>query len=325
VGAADISQRYTEERHFLDEALEKWKATLLDAARSFDASVEVSGRVKSHRSVIGKIYRKPGIGRTWESLGDLVALKAIFPTQRAATDFTEWVQARTEWSPSLDEKTGAPDQLKYTSMQFDLVDNLIRDSRNAPIKIELQVRTAATDAWYVVDHRLRYKGTVELPDHLKRKLLRLTVLTELFDEEVEAVISHQAALPEYAVARLYERITAETDKLTAGYASTKRPEGLLEVLLTAYTADELEVIEDVVTAFLTEHATKLKTVLASHLHGSPDFVESRDWIYYEPESLLIAERSMTRPAMLAERIRGSDFEQLLSAMTVEFRAHLRQA
>lgn len=320
---ADISQRYAEERTTLEEALRLWRSQIEDAAREFDLSVMVSGRVKSYRSVLGKVRRKPGVVRTWDSLGDLVALKAVFPTNRAAQKFTGWVDEQERWTPQLDTKPSAPDELKYQSMQFDLTDPHITDSRGVPLKIELQVRTAAADAWYVVDHRLRYKGTVDLPDDLKRKLLRLIVLTELFDDEVEAVLTNQAELPEYAAARLYERITAEADRLTGGFASGSRPEGLLELLLQAYTPQEIDQLDGRLTAFLTEHSEGLRAVIADHTFGSDAFVEDRDWLYYEPESLLIAERALTRPAMLTARCKGADFEYLIESMATEFKSRLR--
>lgn len=319
---ADISQRYAKERSSLEEALRLWRSQIEDAAREFDLSVVVSGRVKSYRSVLGKVRRKPGVVRTWESLGDLVALKAVFPTNRASQDFTDWVEEQERWTPHLDPKQSAPHELKYQAMQFDLIDPDIGDSRGVPLKVELQVRTAAADAWYVVDHRLRYKGTVNLPDDLKRKLLRLIVLTELFDEEVEAVLASQAELPEYAAARLYERITAEADRLTGGFASGSRPEGLLELLLQAYMPLEIDQLDGRLTSFLAQHAEDLRAVIADHTYGSDTFVEDRDWLYYEPESLLIAERAVTRPAMLTARCKGADFEYLIESMANEFKSRL---
>lgn len=288
------------------------------AALEIDHGAMVSGRVKSHRSVLGKIYRR-STPRPWDSLGDLIALKAIFPTERGVSAFTDWVLAQVDWHPALEVKKSGPAELSYQSMQFDLWCDQLVDSQGTPIKVELQVRTAVADAWYVVDHRLRYKGAVPLPSEVERKLYRLIVLTELFDQEVEPVIASQASLPEYGVARLYESLTREIDKITNGFAKTSRPEGLLELLLTAYSDQELEQIEEVVATFLEGNRSRIAALVKAHLHGSAEFVESRDWLYYEPETLLVAERAATKPRLLEGRIQGSDFEGVLAPMVAAFR------
>lgn len=316
--SALISERYFAELDRLREALDWWESALRPVARAMDPGAVVTGRVKTHRSVMGKVYRAPGKVRDWESLGDLVALKVVFPTDRGVNQFADWLNAQQRWTPHLDEKFGEPAELKYRSKQFDLASDECLDSLGHPIKLEVQVRSAVADAWYVVDHRLRYKGTVKLPENLERKLLRLIVFTELFDEEIEAVLAKQAELPEYAAARLYEQITRDYDGLVDGYAKTSRPEALLECLMQAYDVEEMDSLLDRLHQFIGMHGEQVKAVVMDHLHGSPNFVESRDWLYYEPESLIIAERSSARPAKLRAAIRGSDFEALIDPMMIEF-------
>jgi ppGpp synthetase/RelA/SpoT-type nucleotidyltranferase len=318
LSASTVSERYFAELPALKSSLSWWLEKLDLAARAIDPSAVISGRVKSHRSTLGKIYRRGGVARSGESLGDLVALKAIFPTKRGVDEFTEWLSGQSQWLPHLDVKQSAPDELKYQSKQFDLASDETIDSTGAPIKIEVQVRTAVADAWYVVDHRLRYKGTVALPDARERKLFRLIVLTELFDEEVEAVYTSQAALSEYAVARLYESLTIEADELIDGYAKSSRPEALLELVLGAYKDSELPDLQSEIGIFLAEYDDRVRLIVKDHLHDSSNFVEDRDWLYYEPETLLIAERALNKPALILDRIRGSDFEPVLTPMINEF-------
>lgn len=318
MNVTSLSDRYFRERPALDNALEKWKERLEQSAHRVDHSAVVSGRVKSHRSVVGKAYREPGNVRPWEKFGDLVALKAIFPTARGVAEFTAWLDAQKQWNPKLDAKEGSPKELKYKSNQFDLVADDITDSGGNPLRIEVQVRTAAADAWYVVDHRLQYKGPVELPSDLQRKLYRLIVLAELFDEEVEAVLARQVELPEYAAARLYEELVQLSDELFDGHVRTSRPEGLLELLLGAYRDVELETVTSDVRRFAETKSDELSTIINRHLHGSMEFIEERDWIYYEPEVLLIAERAVRKPALLTATVADSDFEGLIEPMIDTF-------
>ncbi|MFE7698806.1 hypothetical protein ACFU0W_08605 [Microbacterium keratanolyticum] len=311
---SSLTERYLQEEAALHSALDEWAERLTRNARRFDSGATVSGRVKSYRSFLGKAYRRAGAVRTWEQFGDLVALKAIFPTRQGVDLFSEWLNEQHAWSPSLDEKEGSPSELKYQAKQFDLCADDITDSTGTPIKIEVQVRTAASDAWYVVDHRLQYKGMVELTSDLKRKLNRLIVLTELFDEEVDAVIKHQATLPEYAAARLYEGLIKLSESLSDGYVRTTRPEGLLELVLRAYTEREIDSVGANLQTFTERHRDALVEIITRHHHGSESFLEARDWIYYEPEALLIAERAAQKPALLRSAIDGSDFQPLIEPM-----------
>lgn len=316
---ASLTERYFAERSALDAALSAWKSQISIGARKFDSGAIVSGRVKSYRSVLGKAYRSAGTVRAWSEFGDLVALKAVFPTTRGVTEFSEWILEQAGWCPSLDEKPGLPSDLKYQAKQFDLVSAEIKDSEGQPLRIEVQVRTAVSDAWYVVDHRLQYKGIVELPSDLKRKLNRLIVLAELFDEEVEAVLTRQVELPEYGVARLYDELIRLSEELFDGHTRTSRPEGLLELVLSAYNEEELEFLEASIKSFAAANGASLQGIITRHLHGSDSFVEHRDWIYYEPEVVLIAERASVKPSLLKATISGSDFEQFITPMISEFK------
>ncbi|MFJ4253511.1 RelA/SpoT domain-containing protein [Microbacterium sp. NPDC090003] len=313
-----LTERYFQEKQALEAALVSWETRLARAARKIDSAAIVSGRVKTYRSFLGKAYRKTGSTRTWEQFGDLVALKAVFPTTRGVEKFTEWLLSQSQWNPDLDEKPGTPRELKYQAKQFDMAAGDIVDSQGVAIPIEVQVRTAASDAWYVVDHRLQYKGVVELTSELQRKLNRLIVLTELFDEEVEAVIDRQASMPEYGVARLYESLLKLAEQLFDDHTRTSRPEGLLELVLSSYGEGELDTLGEAIETFVEAHKAELVPLVQRHHYGSNAFVEERDWIYYEPEVLLIAERAMRRPALFKSTIAGSDFQAVVEPMISEF-------
>jgi ppGpp synthetase/RelA/SpoT-type nucleotidyltranferase len=314
VTGLSISERYFQELPRLRGALRLWTICLTLEAKTIDAGAIVSGRVKTYRSTLGKVHRKAGAPRSWESLGDLVALKVVFPTQRGADAFTKLVSSRPDWNPILDEKVSAADELKYRSDQFDLSWQRVSDKAGDAIKTEVQVRTAAADAWYVVDHRLRYKGAVTLPEVYKRRVLRLLILTELFDDEVEAVIAHQSTMAEYKVARLYEKLTDSYERVTNGYSASSRPDGLLEILLLAYAEHEIEQLDAIVAQFCDDLGSKLNEIVKNHFYGEPYFVETRDWVYYEPETLLVAERTRRAPARLRAAISGTNYEDLLSPM-----------
>lgn len=52
------------------------------------------------------------------------------------------------------------------------------------LKFEVQIRTSLQHTWAEVDHRLRYKTLVDVPNKVKRKLFRLSALFEMADSEL---------------------------------------------------------------------------------------------------------------------------------------------
>nr|WP_255622081.1 RelA/SpoT domain-containing protein [Tessaracoccus sp. OS52] len=292
---------------------------MLPQAEQFDRGARVSGRIKSYRSVYGKLRRNPDSPRTWDSLGDLVAFKAIFPTPAGADQFTVWLSEQDQWHPVLDDKLCEPHELKYRSKQFDLYSHDVTDSKGQPLKIEVQVRTSAVDAWYVVDHRFKYKTVVPPTEDMQRKLNRLIVLTELFDQEVGEVERKRREDPEFAKDRLYESLITTSERLTKGQTSTSRPEGLLETLLTVFVEDA-DSLPAQIEAFVNETEADLIRIFSEHLNSSDEYVEEVDWIYHEPEAVLIAERAVRRPQQLLAAVEHSNYRAEVDPMVEAFEA-----
>ncbi|KQQ49462.1 hypothetical protein ASF68_16330 [Plantibacter sp. Leaf314] len=233
-------------------------------------------------------------------------------------EFTELLESQTVWDPKVDRRVSRPDELKYESNQFDLRDASITDSGSSPVKVEVQVRTAASDAWYIVDHRVRYKGPIELTSELERRMLRLIVLAELFDSEVDLMLDALAVKPEFEDTRVYEDLTSVLDGLIDGRSRATRPSGLLETLMTSYKIDERPRVVEIIRTFAAENEQRIADTIGRHAYGSEDFVESRDWLYLEPEALIVAERASARPSKLSAMTRGSDFEALIDSMVNQF-------
>jgi putative GTP pyrophosphokinase len=85
-----------------------------------------------------------------------------------------------------------PDRFGYRSVHFivtlsDRRANLAEWSVFGGRKAEIQVRTATQHAWAAVEHKLNYKRASEAPRDLRRRLLRLSALFELADEQFSVV------------------------------------------------------------------------------------------------------------------------------------------
>ena len=60
-----VSDRYFLERPKLDAALVAWTESIERLARDVDKGAAVSGRVKTHRSVLGKVSKNANAPRDW--------------------------------------------------------------------------------------------------------------------------------------------------------------------------------------------------------------------------------------------------------------------
>lgn len=322
MSGSPIAARYRAERPHLEAGLELWLRDLERIAFDIDRDAVVRGRVKSFRSLIGKLKLDTRDERSWDSIGDLIALKAIFPTLDAVDEFTARVCSVDGWSPSLDDRKVGATELGYTAKQIDVSRPDVSDSVGSSIKTEIQVRTFAGDSWYIVDHRLTYKSLVSLPASLQRKVKRLTVLGEMFDDEVAAVLAARADLEEYAVARVYETLSTEMDRIVDGMAKTSRPDGLFETCIAAYEEEEVGVMDGILVGFVEDYRDALVRVIRNHQFDSPGFVDRKDWLYSEPEAISIAERACLRPKRLEAAFRGSNYESVVTSMANEFRREL---
>jgi ppGpp synthetase/RelA/SpoT-type nucleotidyltranferase len=318
-----LSARYEQERGHLKAGLKRWKREIRNLAVPIDPNVVVAGRVKQLQSLLVKAYKKgPEHPRTWDSFGDLVALKAVFPTKEGAEDFTHLLEEegkRAGYLLHLDRRVSAPDELTYASNQFDVCDPRMSDSAGQGIKAEIQVRTVASDAWYMVDHRVRYKGSIKLPDELRRKVLRLIVLAELFDSEVESLIQEVRQLEGNQLAPVFSRLTNAFNAFLGTYSPASRPENLFETLIHAYPRTAIEDLETRIEKLVTEHGQDLRHVIEDHSRGSDDYVEAYDWLYREPETLLIADLARNFPSRLRAIVGTTDFDAFLGPMATSLK------
>lgn len=82
------------------------------------------------------------------------------------------------------------DSFGYKGLHMDV--RLSEDRKELPeyrnfdqLTFEIQIRSIVQDAWSEVDHKLKYKR--QIPDALKRRILRLAAIFELADQEFSAI------------------------------------------------------------------------------------------------------------------------------------------
>jgi len=140
----------------------------------------IEHRVKTERSLAGKLELKGAKYKSIDDVTDLVGLRVItFYTDEV--DKVAAIAKRTfniDWQESVDKrKLHEYDSFGYNSLHY-----ICRLKTGGP-RFELQMRTALQHVWSTIEHDTGYKGEVKIPREYLRQFSRLAGMMELIDDE----------------------------------------------------------------------------------------------------------------------------------------------
>jgi len=284
------------------ECLEDW---LRDATRALGIAAQVDGRVKGVGSFLRKILRTEASGKGYanpiEDMSDKVGVRADVLTTRDREKLCAHVEAEGSKFKILkrDDKLDnlKSDTLGYQGVHFDIEPLWPPADRRRHLHAEIQVRTASQSAWAQISHDLAYKVPEDLiPKSEKRRLMRLTALVELFDEEVDRTRTNLLNNPRYPIGRILEALRVALLQV-AGYQADADPELTQLVvgsLLRHYTPEQLSGLEELIPAFISRQEPKLRATYGEY-HDS-----SRHLLLFQPEAILVFMQLESAPFALKE-------------------------
>lgn len=176
------------------EKLERLLGDLLTTA-GIDA-VAVESRAKDPESLERKVDAKRGrYEEPLKDVTDLIGVRVIAYYLEDVERINQIIEAQFEidWENSSDKLQDlGSDRFGYRSVHFvvTLAGNRAELEEWAMFvgkKAEIQVRTATQHAWAAVEHKLSYKRASEAPQEVRRKLMRLSAIFELADEQFSSV------------------------------------------------------------------------------------------------------------------------------------------
>lgn len=306
----DPGALYRQSEHSLELALRRYKRETERVVRKTVSDAYVAGRVKTARSLIRKLREDPASPRPWSSIMDKVGVRVICSTTRDCEAVDAALQVRWRLLERK-VKSGKYDRLFYPGTHLIVQNDAVVDPFGELIPCEVQVRTRAQDAWAVVSHKLLYKGVIKPPRKMKRVIQRLTVVVEMFDDDVRRMFKRRRQLPMYAAAVALETTEDQYEKITGEPNDGMSDLSLINVLLNAYDATERDQYPAIIDRYCSSNRRALKTLIAEHQPTQDVYVDTRDWLFTQPEVISVLERAQAKPYMLANAVRDTDLEDVV--------------
>lgn len=274
-------------------------------------------RAKEISSFVKKL-RKYG-DDCWNKTTDKVGAQIVVHTLAEVRHLREVLESGVEGLGYIDTTdksmyTGDPRELRYTGVHVQIQLPDLSTSDDLPVECEIQLRTQAQDVWAYLEHGLIYKPLIDPSPAIARKIARLSVLVEMFDEEVDTVITELEQDPRYGSALLLH----EAERWFLTFVSEPGERDLsLEVL------DQIKPSIDVIDAalygqtlasFVAEHRTQIEDALRDYGSGSDYEGDFTYFLFSQPEALIILERVENKPLALARMVRNTELEPAVEAL-----------
>jgi putative GTP pyrophosphokinase len=309
----EARQRFRDEWPHFDAAAKALVPLLKRLCAELGIAASIEARPKDVGSFVKKIYLR-GYADPWREVTDKVGARVIVASPKELRRLRAAIEEPLKARKIVDKSDDArEDSLHYPGIhaQIDVPGHSTSDGE--PIEAELQLRTRAQDLWCVVSHRLDYKGAVRPAKRTRRRILRLSVLTEMFDQEVETAMNELAADPAYSSARYLHAAEAEYLRFAAEPGNDELSLEVIDLVrhalpdgtdLDAYTAE----LHD----FVAAHAEKIEHIYQQFGLGTEWADQYAYWLFTQPESIMMFHLIETRSLGLAQIVRGTDVESVVA-------------
>jgi ppGpp synthetase/RelA/SpoT-type nucleotidyltranferase len=294
----------------LAEAVEK---RLDEHLRSARLTFRVDARTKELHKCMLKVLRKSytdPLNQLRDRAGIRVTVPYLDDVEQAVAVVREHFAVLHEENKisSLD-----PNELGYLGWHFEVTlrpDDLRGETHLEGLVAEIQVHTAAQNAWATVSHELIYKPPTESSQPVQRQIMRLLALVELFDGEVERARHALVTEPTFEEGRMLGVLEREFYAFLGRDYDREVSLVVLGVIKDALTDTQRDQFAQLMAEFVARNRTKLQTIYERY------WTDDR-WnsvLLFQPEALAVFERLESAPMLLRSRWDQTLPPELLTAL-----------
>ena len=327
-----ILEDYRKQREHFVQLGDVVHQMLSDIAKELGLSVlAVEHRVKTEKSLAGKLERKGDLYATFEDITDILGCRIVCFLSDEIDKIGKKVEERfvVDWENSSDKRALIKDNaFGYISLHYvcSLTFGKEWPDEICGKKFEIQIKTVLQHAWSVIHHDIGYKSDFGVPRAINRQFARLAGLLELADDEFVRARDNMVAYTEDIRKRI---ITDDADDVLINMISlneyvlhNKRMQSLIQEI-SAICGAEISIIDpesyipqlaflgittlgDIEIMIDKNHDLAIKLAKKALEHADLDIVSSS-----------VALRFLCRAALLNKNY---DFEQVVEFLKISLRS-----
>ncbi len=151
----------------------------------------VTGRVKTISSILEKTQRKKiELNQIEKRIDDIAGIRVICQFVEDIDKVIEIIEKREDMKV-LKKKDYIKNQKAsgYRSYHVIISYKVQTMSGAKDLKVEIQIRTLGMNFWAIIEHSLQYKYKANMPEHIRKRLLKAADAVVVLDEEMASVRS----------------------------------------------------------------------------------------------------------------------------------------
>ncbi|WP_255790603.1 hypothetical protein [Mycobacteroides abscessus] len=253
--------------------------------------------------------------KTTDKVGAQIALHTLDDVQRLYDILKAGIPG-LEYAGETDKTTAThqPKVFGYAGLhvQMGFTDQSTSDGEQ--IECEIQLRTQSQDAWAYLEHGLRYKPVIAPSDAVSRKLERLSVLVEIFDEEVKSMIAEIERDPQYETALLLRQAERWFFTFTTEPGESELSLEVLDLVKSSMSYGHPTEYAQTLAIFVDMHRRQIEDALNDYGNGSAYEGDFNYMLFSQPESLILWERIENAPMALIRCVQGTEIERAVALL-----------
>ena len=151
----------------------------------------IKSRIKTPESIVKKLKRygyESTIDNMVDYINDIAGIRIVCSFTSDIYRLAEMIGKQNDLTVvSVKDYIKHPKESGYKSYHMLVTVPIFLSDRVVDTKVEIQIRTMAMDFWASLEHQLRYKSDVEIPEHMSDDLKKCADVIAETDQEMQRI------------------------------------------------------------------------------------------------------------------------------------------